>query len=132
MPSPATGTSDTVLPARLRGVGAPPVPVQLTLRHLGASARLGRAAVGPLGGLVVAVAVLPVPIIHLVLPPIALLGGLAVGIRRGGVRTLFGAARGTCPCCGQEQSLGLTNVAYHLPREVKCHACRQLLLLEAG
>ena len=44
---------------------------------------------------------------------------------------LFGAARGTCPCCGQEQSLGLTGTPYRLPRELKCHACRQILILEA-
>lgn len=116
----------------LRGIGAPPVPLLVPVRHLGPWTRLWRAALGCLGGLAVAIAALPIPIIHLVLPPVALVAGVVLGIRRGMVRTLFGAARGPCPCCGQEQGLGLTGTPYGLPRELKCHACRQLLSLEAA
>lgn len=127
------GPADPAPPTfRLRGLGVSPVVLQLPIRHLGPVARLKRAALGPLVGLAVAVAVLPIPIIHLVLPPVALLAGVGVGIRRGLVRTLFGQARGVCPCCGQEQGLGLAGTPFRLPRELKCTACRQLLTLERG
>ena len=126
-PHPTPAPDDT---AQLAGLGALPVPVRLQVRILGPGARLRRAALGPIAGLGVAVAVLPVPIIHLVLPPIALVAGVVAGIRRGLVRILFEAVRGTCPCCGQEQSLGLEGQPYRLPQELKCHACRQLLTLE--
>ncbi|MBK7349334.1 MAG: hypothetical protein IPI92_05670 [Gemmatimonadetes bacterium] len=132
MTSLAGAAPDRDEAALLRGLGAAPVPVRLPIRSLGPAERLRRAALGPLGGLGVAIAVLPVPIIHLVLPPVALLTGVVLGVRRGLVRALFGAARGTCPCCGQEQSLGLTGTPYRLPRELKCHACRQILTLEAA
>ena len=97
----------------------------LTLRE-----RLRRGATAPLAGLGIAILVLPIPVVHFAVPPVAILGGIALGIRRATQRKLFHAVHGLCPCCGVEQSLGLNGAPFRLPQALKCHACLQLLVLD--
>jgi len=76
--------------------------------------------------------VLPIPIVHFAVPPLALISGVVIGIRRIMQRELFAAAAGPCPFCATEQSLGLNGSAYQLPRSLKCHACLRPITLDAG
>ena len=65
----------------------------------------------------------------LIVPPLALVGGVAFGVWRLPQQELFVSLRGPCPGCGVEQSYGLRGVVYRLPQSLKCHACLQLLTL---
>lgn len=114
----------------LRGFGTGAGPAHAEVRRLGGGERIRRAAVSPAVGLAVAVLVLPIPIVHFMVPPAAIVAGIVIGIRRGLARELFLTARGTCPRCGREQSLGLTGSTFRLPREIKCGGCGHLLTLE--
>jgi hypothetical protein len=116
----------------LRGFGAAPSPARIEIRSLTTGERLRRAGKAPLIGLGVAILVLPIPVVHFAVPPLALISGVVVGIRRMSQRELFVSARGPCPFCGTEQSLGLNGSAYRLPRSAKCHACLRSMTLDAA
>jgi len=113
----------------ITGIGTAPVAAMVETRRLTGGERLRRAAMGPVLGLGVASLVLPIPIVHLIVPPLALVGGVAFGVWRLPQQELFVSLRGPCPCCGVEQSYGLCGVVYRLPQSLKCHACLQLLTL---
>lgn len=110
---------------QLTGFGVAPSTAQVTIGTLTAGERLKRAAMGPVIGVVVTLIVLPIPIVHLIIPPIALIGGLIYG----GLRTTQGeiitAAHGPCPFCGTDQTFGLTGSPYRMPVDLTCHACRK-------
>jgi hypothetical protein len=116
----------------IRGFGAPPSQASIDLRTLTGRERIrrGLAAVGT--GLAVAVLVLPVPIVHFAVPPFSIVAGLVIGVRRTLQREVVTSARGRCPFCGAEQTLGLNGGRLHLPRDLKCRSCLQLLTLESA
>ncbi len=116
----------------IRGIGTGPVAATVEVRSLAAGERLRRAAMRPALGVGIALIVLPIPIVHLIVPPVALVGGVVVGVHRLLQRDLFVGVRGPCPCCGIEQSFGLNGAEYRLPQALKCHACLQLLTLDHG
>ncbi|HEY7681621.1 MAG TPA: hypothetical protein VH879_03165 [Gemmatimonadales bacterium] len=116
----------------IRGFGARPTEAEIAVRTLTGMERLRRGAIVPAMGLGLAVLVLPIPIVHLAVPPVALLGGIVLGVRRALQREIFERARGACPFCGNEQTLGLNGAVYRLPRDFKCRACGRLLTLEAA
>jgi hypothetical protein len=116
----------------LTGFGAAPSRAQVETRVLTAGERLRRAGKAPLLGLGIAILVLPIPVVHFAVPPIALIAGVVIGVRRMGQRELFVSARGVCPFCGTEQSLGLSGSAYDLPRGIKCHSCLRGMTLDAA
>ncbi len=116
----------------LSGFGVTPSPAEVEIRSLSAGQRLRRASMAPLAGLGVAILVLPIPVVHFAVPPLALIAGVVIGARRISQRELFTSARGRCPFCGTEQSLGLTGSAYRLPRSIKCHACLRAMTLDAA
>ena len=116
----------------IRGFGAPPTQANITVCTLTGGERLRRGAMGPAVGLGIAVLVLPIPIVHLAVPPFALLGGIIVGVRRALQREVFDKARGACPFCGADQTLGLNGAVFRLPRDLKCRSCLRLLTLEAA
>jgi hypothetical protein len=76
---------------------------------------------------VVAAVALPIPLVHLVLVPGALLLGIIFGAIRLGHREIFSSAEGACPFCGTRQRLGLAGRVFRLPREVFCRNCRRAL-----
>jgi hypothetical protein len=117
---------------RIRGFGANPSETEVEVGTLSAGERLRRGALGPAIGLGVAVLVLPIPIVHFAVPPVALVGGVIAGIRRVLQREIFTTARGVCPLCGATQSLGLNGATYRLPRALKCQSCLRPLTLEAS
>jgi hypothetical protein len=116
----------------LKGFGTETSQAEVEVGTLTGAERLRRGATPPAIGLGVAILVLPIPIIHLAVPPLALVGGVVLGVRRALQRRIFAAAHGPCPFCGVEQTFGLTGAAYRLPRDLKCRSCGKLLTLEAA
>lgn len=112
------------------GFGAAPAAGVAVVRMLDRPARLKRAGAVFGGGVLAALVTLPVPLVHLFFPPAALVAGTVFGVRRLRQDAIFTSARGTCPFCGREQSLGLTGAAVRLPRQMKCHGCRRELRLD--
>jgi hypothetical protein len=78
------------------------------------------------GGAAVA---LPIPIVHLVLVPGALLAGIALAFRRLGQGEIFRGAQGQCPFCGADQRFTLMG-PFRLPKRVYCSSCQRELYLD--
>jgi hypothetical protein len=116
----------------LSGFGARPTQAHIQVGTLSPAERLRRAAAAPALGLGIALLVLPIPIVHFAVPPLALTGGIAFGIRRALQREIFRSAHGACPFCGMDQTLGLTGAVFRLPQDLKCRSCLKLLLLDAA
>ena len=114
----------------LHGFGQPPAQAEVVVGVLGVGERLKRGLVALAAGIGVALVALPIPIVHLVLPPIALLAGIGFGARRLGQREIVILAQGACPFCGTAQRLGLTGSAFRLPRKITCSTCLKPLSLE--
>lgn len=114
-------TTPITLP--LTGFGTPPSEAILEIGTLTSGERLRRAAMAPVIGLLVSVAVIPIPIVHFAVPPVAILTGITVGVRRLTQRRIITKAEGRCPFCGTSQTLGLNGSNYQMPRELKCRSC---------
>lgn len=121
--------TSTTLP--LTGFGTPPSHATLEIGSLTAGERFRRAAKAPALGLLISVAVLPIPIVHFAVPPAAILTGIALGIRRIGQRQIITRAEGNCPFCGTTQTLGLTGSSFRMPRELKCRSCLKPFTISA-
>ncbi|MEO8138854.1 MAG: hypothetical protein ABI742_04355 [Gemmatimonadota bacterium] len=116
----------------LSGFGAAPSVASLEIRTLTPGERLQRAAMAPAIGLGIAVLVLPIPIVHFAVPPVALIGGVVMGFRRASQGELIATAHGACPFCGTEQTLGVNGTAYRLPRSLKCRNCLRPMTLDVA
>jgi hypothetical protein len=116
----------------LKGFGRPATEVQLVIRTLDLRGRLLRAGAVAVGGLVLALIAIPIPLVHFVLVPAALLLGLVWGAIRLGQREIFSSVEGVCPFCGTQQRLGLAGHVFRLPRRVFCRNCRRELQLGDG
>jgi hypothetical protein len=119
------------LDVSLKGFGRPPGRAELVVESLTVRERLTRAAVGLGAGLAVALIALPIPLVHFVLVPGALLLGLILALIRVRQREIIRSAEGSCPYCGTRQRLGVAGRVFRLPREVFCGNCRRSLELEA-
>ncbi|MFN8651661.1 MAG: hypothetical protein U0133_07145 [Gemmatimonadales bacterium] len=107
----------------LTGFGAAPSQATLEIGTLSTVERLKRAGLAPVIGLLVSIAVLPIPIVHFAVPPVALLLGIVLGLRRLTQGRIITRAEGSCPFCGTVQTLGLNGSSYRMPRELKCQHC---------
>ena len=116
---------------QLTGFGARPTVATIEVRALTGGERIRRAAIAPLAGLGIAILVLPIPVVHFAVPPVALISGVVFGFRRVAQRELVAAGHGACPFCGTEQTLGMNGTAYRLPRDLKCHSCLRPITLDA-
>jgi len=121
--------SQRVLTLPLQGFGTPVTSAQVEVKSLSTRERARRAAMAPVVGLCVSLLVLPIPIVHLAVPPLALLGGVVMGIRRALQGEIITHAHGPCPFCGTDQALGLTGTPFHMPRDLKCRACLKLFTI---
>jgi hypothetical protein len=119
------------LDVSLKGFGANPTPAQVVVESLSPGERLRRAGIALLAGGVLALIAVPIPLVHFVLVPAALLIGLVVAVIRLGQREIIRSAEGSCPYCGTPQRLGLAGRVFRLPREVFCDNCRRPLDLGA-
>ena len=126
----ATMTTRT-LNVALKGFGAPATDAEVQLAVLDPGDRVKRAAVVFLAFMLVAVGAIPIPLVHFVLVPGALLLGLIFAVMRLNQRQVIRSAEGNCPYCGTHQRLGLAGRVFRLPREVFCDKCRRPLDLGA-
>jgi hypothetical protein len=128
--SPYMPTRSLTLP--LSGYGRPATDAHVIVETLSAKDRLVRAASVALAGLVLALIFIPIPLVHFVLVPGALVLGFVLGALRLKQREIFSFAEGRCPYCGADQRLGLRGKAFRLPRRVSCRECRRDLDLGAN
>jgi hypothetical protein len=121
--------SSRFVTAPLTGFGCTPTEARIVVMQLTPRRRLARAGAVFLAGLAAALIALPIPLVHFVLVPGALLGGMAVALVRLRHREIIDLAEAVCPCCGKEQRLGLAGRVFRLPRAVRCEGCRRALEL---
>jgi hypothetical protein len=115
----------------LKGFGCAPTQAQIVVARLTPRQRAARAAAVLGAGLVAALVALPIPLVHFVFVPGALLAGIALGAARVRQREIFESAEAQCPCCGAAQRLGLAGRVFRLPRGVHCRTCGRSLELGA-
>jgi hypothetical protein len=114
----------------LRGAGAESRTARVEIGILDPADRLKRAGLAFGAGLAVAVIAVPIPIVHLILVPGALLLGIVLGARRLGQGRTFRGGAGACPYCGTQQQFTLLG-RFHLPKTVYCSACQRELYLDS-
>jgi hypothetical protein len=113
----------------LRGFGAQPSHARVEFATLTMTDRLRRAAVIFSLGLALALIAIPIPVVHFVLVPGALvLGAILAGIRLG-QREVFRSAHGRCPFCSTDQDFTVLG-RFKLPKTVYCTSCQRQLVLE--
>jgi hypothetical protein len=113
----------------LSAVGAESVRAQADLRILSPAARFRRAAGIMLLALVLAAAIIPVPIVHLVGIPLILCVGLLFAVRQLRSVASLSPVRVACPRCGLDNSLGggLGLRTTTGPVALTCESCRRVL-----
>lgn len=111
----------------LTGFGCAPTQAKVVVARLTLRQRVARSGRVVGAGLAAALIALPIPLVHFVFVPGAVLIGLALGVIRVQQREIFESAEAPCPYCGTAQRLGLAGRAFRLPRAVHCRHCgRQL------
>ena len=113
----------------LKGFGAPATLAQVEFYTLSPGDRLKRAAVIFGAFLVAAVVFLPVPLVHLVIVPGALVLGVVFALVRLRQREVFRSVVGQCPFCGAEQRFTALG-SFRVPKTLNCSACQRQLVLE--
>jgi hypothetical protein len=113
----------------LSGFGCTPTQAHVTVAQLSAGQRFARAGTVAAAGLGAALLALPIPLVHFIFVPAALIGGLVAGALRLRQREIFERAEAPCPYCGSAQRLGLAGRKFGLPRKVHCRACGRSLEL---
>jgi hypothetical protein len=121
--------SQRTLTLPLQGFGTPTTHAQVEVKLLSAGERARRAVIAPVVGLCVSLLVLPIPIVHFAVPPVALVGGVVMGIRRALQGEIITQTHGPCPFCGTDQALGLIGTTFHMPRDLKCRSCLKLFTI---
>ena len=112
----------------LKGFGAPATDAEVQLAVLDPGDRVKRAAVVFLAFLLVAVGAIPIPLVHFVLVPLALLLGFGFGTNRLRQREIFRHVEGRCPFCGTEQTFSVMG-PFRLPKRLHCGNCQRELEL---
>ena len=117
------------LDLRLHGFGAPTAPARAEVAELAPADRVKRAAVVFGAFVAVAIVALPIPIVHLLLVPGALVLAFVLGALRLRENAIFRDVSGRCPFCGTEQHFSLFG-RFRLPKDVHCTNCGRKLTLE--
>lgn len=115
----------------LRGFGAPPARAIAELDVLSRQERLKRAALTFGGGLVAALIALPIPLVHFVFVPAALITGATLAILRLRQREVFRGVSALCPICGKDQSFTVMG-RFKLPRKLHRESCHHQLVLDTA
>ena len=117
------------LELQLHGFGAPAAPAKAELAELAPAERVKRAVVVFGAFVAVAIVAVPIPIVHLMLVPGALLLAFVLGGLRLRENAVFRDVSGRCPFCGTEQHFPLFG-RFRLPKDVHCTKCGRKLTLE--
>lgn len=113
----------------LKGFGAPATLAQVEFYTLSPGDRLKRAAVIFGAFLAAAVVFLPVPLVHLIIVPGALVLGVVFALVRLRQREIFRSVVGRCPFCGAEQRFTALG-RFRVPKTLNCSTCQRQLILE--
>jgi hypothetical protein len=112
----------------LTGFGAPATDASVELAILDPGDRVKRAALVFGVFLLVALGAIPIPLVHFVLVPTALLLGIGLGANRLRQREIFQGVEGRCPFCGTEQTFTVMG-PFRLPKRLHCGTCQRELEL---
>jgi len=116
----------------LDAFGAAPTPARVEIAVLSPGERLKRAGLAFGALLAVALIALPIPLVHFVLVPAALLGAVGLAVVRLRQPEIFRSVEGTCPLCAAGQTFSVMG-RFRLPKTLHCAAChRELTLAEVG
>jgi hypothetical protein len=113
----------------LKGFGAPSTSAHIELLDLSLTDRLKRAAIIFGLGVALALIALPIPLVHFVLVPAALLLGGVLALIRLRQKQIFHSVQGNCPFCGTHQRFSIMG-KFKLPKQINCGSCQRQLLLE--
>jgi hypothetical protein len=113
----------------LRGFGVRSSHARVEFATLSMRDRLQRAAAVFGLSLVLALIAVPIPIVHFVLVPGALLLGVILAAARLRQREIFRSAHGQCPFCATDQSFTVMG-RFRLPKGLHCASCHRELILE--
>ena len=113
----------------LTGFGVPSTSARIELLELSRADRLKRAAITFGLGVALALIAIPIPLVHFVLVPAALLLGGILALVRIRQQQIFRAAQGVCPFCGTQQSFSVMG-KFKLPKRLDCGTCQRQLMLE--
>lgn len=117
-----------ILELPLDAFGAQPRPARVEIAVLSFGERLRRAGLGFGALLAVALIAIPIPLVHFVLVPGALVGAVALGLVRLRQREIFRSVEGACPLCAADQTFTAMG-RVRFPRTLHCSACRRELQL---
>jgi hypothetical protein len=117
------------LQGSLRGFGVKPAVARIEVNSLTLADRIKRAATIFGLGMVLALIAIPIPLVHFILVPGALLIGAVLALTRLGQAEVFRTATGRCPFCGSEQTFSVMG-RFRLPKKLHCSSCQRQLSLE--
>jgi hypothetical protein len=112
----------------LDAFGATPTPARAEIAVLTPAERLKRAGLAFGALFAVALIALPIPLVHFVLVPAALVGAVALAAVRLRQPEIFCSVEGSCPLCGAEQRFPVLG-RFRLPRTLHCAECQRELEL---
>jgi hypothetical protein len=113
----------------LRGFGVQPSHARIQFATLTLADRLRRATAVFGLGLLLALIAIPIPLVHFILVPGALLLGTVLAAVRLSQRDIFQTAHGRCPFCATDQSFTVMG-RFRLPKRLYCASCQRELVLE--
>lgn len=112
----------------LKGFGAQATAAEVKVWELDLRDRVRRAGLALGFFWLAALVALPIPVVHFVAVPAALLLGVAIGGLRFRQREVFRRIEGRCPLCGQHQRFEAAG-RFRLPKTLYCGSCRRELQL---
>ena len=129
--SPSTVADDlTEVPVTLAVFGASPVPAVAIVQRRSLASRLGRAGLGLGIAWLLAFPAIFLPVLHFVLVPGFLIGGVVLAVQRLREGRTLVRVEGACPRC--RAALDMTpGGRFRLPRSVQCLHCKNTLTLAA-
>jgi hypothetical protein len=113
----------------LKGFGAPPTLAHVEFLSLSAVDRFKRAGMILGACLLAAIIFIPVPLVHLIIVPGALILGVVFALIRLQQREIFRSVVGRCPFCGTEQRFTALG-RFRIPKALTCSSCRRQVVLE--
>jgi hypothetical protein len=113
----------------LKGFGAPASRAQVEYYTLSKVDRLKRAGMILGAGIVAAIIFIPVPLVHLIVVPGALVLGFILALVRLQQGEIFRSVVGRCPFCGSEQRFTALG-RFRIPKALNCASCQRQLVLE--
>jgi len=111
--------------------GATPGPAVAIVQRRGLASRLGRAGLGLAIAWLLAFPAIFLPVLHFVLVPGFIIGGIVLAILRLREDRTLARVKGTCPRCGAQLD-ATPGGRFRSPRSVQCLQCKNTLTLTAA